>query len=256
MASAILHGAVRKANTAPSLLAATDLRATAASALASELGIRAFSSNLEACEWAEVIVLAVKPQVLSGLLTEIRPKITPEKLVVSIAAGASLERLRDGLGGHGRIIRAMPNAPALVGASATAIAASPGSSEDDIRVARTLFASVGTVDSISEHLMDAVTGLSGSGPGYALMVIEAMADAGVQAGLSRDAALSLSAQAVLGAARLVQETGRHPAVLRDMVTSPAGTTIAGVCALERHGLRHALQEAVAAAVERSKELGR
>lgn len=254
MASALIKGAITRGGRDPDTLAATDLRADAVHELVKSHRIRHFSTNAEACGWADVIVLAVKPQTLPAVLAEIRGPSTADKLVISIAAGVSIARMSELLGGHARIVRAMPNTPALVGEGATAIAAGPSASGADLDIAEELFKATGLVVRTDERLMDAVTGLSGSGPAYAFIAIEALSDAGVRAGLARDVATQLAAQTLLGAAKLVLETGDHPGKLKDMVTSPAGTTIAGVAALEAAGFRHALLSAVAAAVARSKEL--
>jgi pyrroline-5-carboxylate reductase len=176
---------------------------------------------------------------------------------VSIAAGVSLFQIQSQLPSQARVVRAMPNTPALVGAGATALCANEAAGDDDRRLARALFEAVGVVwEAPREDLMDAVTGLSGSGPAYVFLVLEALGDAGVRQGLPRDAAYQLAFQTVLGAARLAQESGVHPAALKDQVTSPGGTTIAGLAELERGGVRAAFQAAVAAATARSRELGR
>ena len=176
--------------------------------------------------------------------------------MISIAAGISTARIRAALGKDARLIRVMPNKPALVLEGATAIARGAGLEPGDIEVAGAIFSAVGRVVVLGEDLMDVVTGLSGSGPGYVALIIEALADGGVKMGLDRSTALALASQTVLGAARLVRETGMHPGVLKDMVTSPGGTTIAGIAALEDGGLRAALIRAVEQATLRSRELGR
>lgn len=255
MARALLRGCVTRAGIAPERLAASDAAPTALSQVANELGIRSFASNRDACAWAQGVVLAVKPQVLPSVLAEIAPALSADKLVISIAAGVSTTRIADALGGHARLVRAMPNLPAIVGASATAIAGAKDASEEDLEDAEALFRAVGTVVRVAEPLMDAVTGLSGSGPAYAFIAIDALADGGVRAGLPREVALALAAQTLLGASKLALESAEHPGRLKDMVTSPAGTTIAGVAALEREGLRRALLAAVEAATARSRELG-
>lgn len=255
MASALLRGAVRRGGRAPQSLAVTDLRAAARESLKQELDVLEFASNAEACAWADEVVLAVKPQVLPAVLSEIRGSLRANTLVISIAAGVPILRLQTALGGHAKLVRAMPNTPALVGEGATALTCGAGVTADELEAARQLFAATGSVVSVPEHLMDAVTGLSGSGPAYAFVAIEALSDAGVRAGLPRDVATTLAAQTLLGAAKLLLETGEHPGKLKDMVTSPGGTTIAGVAALEREGFRNALHAAVAAATARSKELG-
>jgi len=202
------------------------------------------------------VVLAVKPQVLPAVLAEIAPDIGEDTLVLSIAAGFATARIESALAGHKRIVRAMPNTPALVGAGATAISAAADVSEADIETTLTLLRGTGLVVRVDEKLMDGVTGLSGSGPAYGFVAIEALSDAGVREGLSREVATRLAAQTLLGAAKMVLETGEHPGRLKDMVTSPGGTTIAGVAALEKHGLRAALLAAVEAASRRSRELGK
>ncbi|MDB4972666.1 MAG: pyrroline-5-carboxylate reductase [Myxococcaceae bacterium] len=256
MARALLRGCLKRAGLSPEQLGATDASAQALAQAASDFGVQTFASNAEATEWASLIVLAVKPQVVPAVLFEIAPYITPDKLVISIAAGIPTTRISESLGGHPRVVRAMPNTPAIVGEGATAIAGGRDASSADVAVAETLFRSVGIVVHVAEGMLDAVTGLSGSGPAYAFIAIEALSDAGVRAGLPRDVATKLAAQTLLGAGKLTIETGEHPARLKDMVTSPAGTTIAGVAALEREGFRHALHAAVEAATSRSRELGK
>ncbi len=253
MAAALIRSAITRGGREPSSIGATDVRGDALNELVKQHGIRGFASNVEACSWADVTVLAVKPQVMPNVLREISSASTG-KLMISIAAGLSIARLSELLGGHTRVVRAMPNTPAMVGEGATAIAGAQGASAADLDIAEALFKTTGLVVRTEEKLMDAVTGLSGSGPAYAFIAIEALSDAGVRAGLARDVATQLAAQTLLGAARLVLETGEHPAKLKDMVTSPGGTTIAAVAALEASGFRHALHSAVAAAIARSKEL--
>ena len=255
MARALLHGCLTRGGTPREQLGGHRRGARGGGARHERLGVRGFASNAEACAWSTAIVLAVKPQVLPGVLREIAPLVTPEQLVVSIAAGVPIARIVEGLSGHARVVRAMPNTPAMVGEGATAISVAGGATAEDVAEAEALFGSVGTVVQVPESLMDAVTGLSGSGPAYAFIAIEALSDAGVRAGLPRDVATKLAAQTLLGASKLALTTGEHPGKLKDMVTSPAGTTIAGVAALERGGLRSALMAAVEAATARSKELG-
>jgi pyrroline-5-carboxylate reductase len=255
MAQALVRGAITRGGYAPSQIAVTDVRAEARDSLHHELGVQAFASNRDACEFADVLVLAVKPQVLGHVLGEVGHHVNPKTLVISIAAGVSISRLSLLLSGHERIVRAMPNTPAMVGEGATALAKAASASEQDYEVAHKLFASTGLVVRVEEYLMDAVTGLSGSGPAYGFVAIEALSDAGVRAGLSREVAIKLAAQTLLGAAKMVLETGEHPARLKDQVTSPAGTTIAAIAALERLGFRHALMAAVEASAARSKEMG-
>jgi pyrroline-5-carboxylate reductase len=255
MARALLYGCVGRAGLEPQQLAATDVSEATLARLSGDLGIRRFAGNAEACAWADVLVLAVKPQVIPQVLTEIAPALRRETLVISIAAGVKTAHIIDALGGHERVVRAMPNTPAIIGEAATAIAPGSAASAADLEEADALFRSVGIVVRVAESMMDAVTGLSGSGPAYAFIAIEALSDAGVRAGLPRDVATQLAAQTLLGAGKLMLAQGEHPGKLKDMVTSPGGTSIAGVAALERAGFRHALMAAVEAATARSKELG-
>ncbi len=192
---------------------------------------------------------------MATLLTEIKPLLTPDHLIISIAAGINLETLAQGTGST-RLIRVMPNTPALVMASATAFACGTGVKPGDKDLAAQLFGAIGKAFHVPESQLDAVTGLSGSGPAFVYLVIEALSDGGVKAGLPRDLATSLAAQTVLGAAKMVLETGLHTGQLKDMVASPGGTTIAGIHALENKGVRGAFIDAVVAASLRSKELGK
>ncbi len=223
--------------------------------LESRYGIRVVTENLEVIKACNLVVLAVKPQVAEEVLTGIAGAFSADKLLISILAGVSTSVLESYFDGNPRIIRAMPNTPALVGAGATALCAGQYTKSEDVLTARHLFESAGIVQVVGESQMDAVTGLSGSGPAYVYTVIEALADGGVLEGLPRETALALAVQTLLGAARLVKESGEHPAVLRDRVCSPGGTTIAGVKALEEGGLRATLMEAVSRASRRSRELG-
>lgn len=200
------------------------------------------------------ILLAVKPQVLREVVGEVRPLIRPEHLIVSIVAGISLELLSEWLGTE-RIIRVMPNTPCQVLEGASGIAPGAGATEEDIKWVESLMGSVGKTVRVTDQQLHAVTGLSGSGPAYVLMMIEALSDGGVLAGLPRETAQLLAVQTVLGTAKMVLETGEHPASLKDKVASPGGTTIAGIRALERHGMRSSFIEAIHAATHRSKELG-
>jgi pyrroline-5-carboxylate reductase len=206
-------------------------------------------------EHADVVFLAVKPQYVAAAAPEARPALHDSKLVVSIVAGATLAALAERLGTK-RLVRVMPNTPCLVGESAAAYCLGESATRDDGEFVRRLLGAVGTALELDEQLLDAVTGLSGSGPAYGYVIIEALADGGVRMGLPRDAALLLAAQTILGAAKMVLQTGEHPAVLKDRVASPGGTTIAGLQALEDRGIRGALIAAVEAATRRSAELGK
>lgn len=223
--------------------------------LRGRLGVKTTSDNNGAVKGADVIILAVKPQVMAQVLNEIKSAVTNKQIVISIAAGISTAFMAGYFKKGMRIIRVMPNTPALCGEGATALAAGPDATEKDLALARMIFDAVGLTVIVKEDLINAVTGLSGSGPAYGFIMIEALSDAGVLMGLPRDLALKLAAQTLLGAAKLVLAGDRHPAELKDMVTSPAGTTIAGVQALEEGALRATLIAAVEAATLRAGELG-
>jgi pyrroline-5-carboxylate reductase len=255
MATALVHGMLRAGIATAGSISASDPLPAARALLAAETAIQVFESSQPVVEQSDVIVLAVKPQSMSQVFAELRPFIRPTHLVVSIAAGITIGSIVEGLGPSARVIRVMPNTPALVGEGASAYALGPGASPEDEAVVRAFLASVGQTVCVAEPLLDAVTGLSGSGPAFVYLVIEALSDGGVRVGLPRDVATLLAAQTVLGAAKMVRETGQHPGVLKDQVASPGGTTIAGLHALERAGLRGALIDAVEAATLRSAELG-
>lgn len=220
-------------------------------------GVRASPENAEVVAAADVLVLAVKPQAMPVLLIEISPRVDPTRhLVISIAAGVTIRQLVHGLGDKVRTVRVMPNTPCLVGASASGYTLGPAAGKADAEQVDRLFGAVGKAYLLPEHQLDAVTGLSGSGPAFVYVMIEALADGGVKGGLPRDVALTLAAQTVLGSAKMVLETGTHPGALKDAVASPGGTTIAGLHALERAGLRAAVMDAVEAATQRAEELWR
>jgi pyrroline-5-carboxylate reductase len=222
--------------------------------LSSEFAANVTDDNLDLARQADIIILAVKPQVAASVLTALEPVITPDKLVISIMAGIPTTTIEETLTNGVRVVRSMPNTPALIQSAATAICPGRKATEQDLKIARGIFSCAGIVVTVTEKQMDAVTGLSGSGPAYVFTFIEALSDAGVKNGLPRDVALLLAVQTVLGAARMLSEAGEHPAVLRDKVTSPGGTTIAGMHALEKEGFRGVVMDAVDAACRRSKEL--
>jgi pyrroline-5-carboxylate reductase len=259
MGEALAAGLLR-AGVAAQRLRAADPDPARRKALEEERGVRCGADAAEAVAEADLVILAVKPGVVAGVLEALAP-LGPDLLVrplwISIAAGVTLAELAAGLPRGARLVRAMPNTPALVGEGATAYVTNPEATSADRAAARALFESVGMAwEAPDESLLDAVTGLSGSGPAYVFVMLEALADAGVRMGLPRDAASALATQTVLGAAHLVRQSGRHPAALKDQVASPGGTTIAGLERLEARGFRAALFEAVAAATRRSRELGR
>ena len=219
-------------------------------------GIRTSTDNAEAVRGASVVVLAIKPQSAREVIDQIREATDAEALVVSVLAGLTTDALQAAFEKEIAVVRAMPNTPALVDAGATALAGGRFARTDQLGLARRMFEAVGSVEMVPEYLMDAVTGLSGSGPAYVYMFIEALTDGGVNQGLPRATARRLAAQTVFGAAKLALETEKHPAVLKDEVTTPAGTTIAAIADLESHGLRTMLINAVAVATARSKELSK
>lgn len=254
MAEAILRGLLKTGAAQAGDIWASARRKERLDQLAAEHGIHVGDNVTVALE-ADVVILAVKPQIMDRVLREIAPHVGPDKLVVSVAAGVPIEAIERRLHQHARIIRTMPNTPALVGAGATALATGAHATEEDLEVAQRIFRSVGKTVVLDEVQLDAVTGLSGSGPAYVFLIIEALSDAGVKVGLSRHDAQALAAQTVLGAAQQLIETGSHPGVLKDRVTSPGGTAIAGLHTLEEGGLRTTLINAVEAATRRSRELG-
>ena len=256
MAEALIKGLV-EANLVPSeAIHAADVRADRLSQLDARYGTRSMSSNTDLVRSVDVVILAVKPQIMSAVLQEIRPALTRRTLTISVAAGIATTRLRETLGADARLIRVMPNTPALVLEGVTAIAKATGLEPGDLETAEEIFNAVGKVVILDEELMDAVTGLSGSGPAYVAVVIESLADGGVKMGLDRITAMTLATQTVLGAARLLAQTGLHPGALKDMVSSPGGTSIAGIAALEEGGIRTTFIKAVERATQRSRELGR
>ena len=253
MAEALVGGLLA-AGVAPGDVCASDPDPARRKHLEQTHGIRTTADNADAAAERDVVVVAVKPGIVAQVLAAAGDAGSP--LWVSIAAGISLDALESGLPGGARVIRAMPNTPSLVGAGATAFCGNAGVSQDDAALAQALFESVGTAFPVAdEALLDAVTGLSGSGPAYVFVFLEALADAGVRVGLPRDLAMELASQTVFGASKLARESGRHPAQLKDQVASPGGTTIAGLERIEAGGLRAAVYEAVAAATARSRELG-
>jgi len=255
MGEALIKGLTQTGLVAAGSITASDPRADHLDLVAKRYGIRAVGDNATLVKSADVIILAVKPQIMGAILKEIAGAVDDGKLLISIAAGVSTHKLREQLGKPARLIRVMPNTPALVLEGVTAVARAHGLNPGDLEAAQELFAAVGKVVVLEESAMDAVTGLSGSGPAYIAITIEALADGGVKMGLDRATAMTLAAQTVLGSARLVLDTGVHPGQLKDMVSSPGGTTIAGIAALEEGGLRRAFIQAVERATQRSRELG-
>jgi pyrroline-5-carboxylate reductase len=256
MGEALIKGLLEATVVPADAIYASDVRTERLKELDRVYGIQVVPDNEAVVRHADVVILAVKPQILAQVLAEIAPAVTKRTLLISIAAGVSTQRLREGLGKDARLIRVMPNTPALVLEGVTAIAKAQGLEPEDLDIAGEIFSAVGRVVMLDESLMDAVTGLSGSGPAYVALVIESLADGGVKMGLDRITAMTLAMQTVLGAAKLLQETGLHPGALKDMVSSPGGTSIAGIAALEEGGIRNTFIKAVERATARSKELGR
>ena len=217
-------------------------------------GVSSSTDNKSAVEGATIVVLAVKPANWMDVTREIREHVGPDTLIVSVLAGLTTARIGREFSGDLPVVRTMPNTPMIVGKAATAICAGSRASEEHMALVREMFEAVGSVEIVPEYLMDAVTGLSGSGPAYVYMLIEALTDAGVKQGLPRSTAFRLTKQTVLGAAQLAEQTDKHPAILRDEVTTPGGTSIAAIAELEQHGLRTMFIHAVATATQRSREL--
>jgi pyrroline-5-carboxylate reductase len=255
MAGALILGLIQAGVVKPSHIVASDLRGERLQQLEAEHGIRVTLDNHALIRESRILVLAVKPQVVDKVLEAVGPDVRKDTLVVSIAAGVPIAAIEARLPHGARVVRSMPNVAALALAGATAIAAGTHATPRDMEAAKALFDAVGRTVILEESLLDAVTGLSGSGPAYVMLIIEALADGGVKVGLHRDTALLLAAQTVFGSTKLLLDTGEHPGRLKDMVTSPGGTAIAGLHTLESGALRKTLIDAVETATRRSAELG-
>jgi pyrroline-5-carboxylate reductase len=256
MAEALIRGVLRADLVEPRELMATARRPGRLDFLGRELSIKTSLDNREAVTFGRVVVLAVKPQDVPGLLGQVGPLIGPEQILVSVAAGVPIARIERELSGPAPVVRVMPNTPSLIGAGVAALSLGSHASKEDGELVGRLMGAVGRAVVLSEGQLDAVTALSASGPAFVAIFIEALIDAGVRVGLPRDVSTVLTLQTVLGTARMIEETGRHPVQMKEMVTSPGGTTMAGIQALERGGLRGSVIDAIVAATERSKELGR
>jgi pyrroline-5-carboxylate reductase len=255
MATALAKGFIRAEIVFPKEIIAGDLSDIARKTFAMETGAKIAASNTDVLKFANILILAVKPDQVAGVLAEQRGNFTREHLLISIAAGMTLAKMENALLAGARVVRVMPNTPALVGEAASAFALGKSATAADGELAKKLLSAVGIAFQVKEPLLDAVTGLSGSGPAYVYQFIEALSDGGVAAGLPRDVATKLAAQTVLGGAKMVLETGQHPGALKDQVTSPGGTTIEGLHELEKGKLRATVMSAVRAATEKSKKLG-
>jgi len=255
MGEALIHGLLHGHLCRPEQILCSDVRPERLKAVREQHGVRGTSHNLEVVKQSDIIVLAVKPQIMKQVVEELAKHLDLSKLIISIAAGVPLDAIESCAKKELKLIRVMSNICVSVREGVSAIAGGKHASKEDLMMAKTIFDSVGKSIFIEEYLLDAVTGLSGSGPAYIFLIIDALADAGVKVGLSRDDSLILASQTVLGAAKMLIETGEHPGKLKDMVTSPGGTAIAGLHTLEQGGVRTTLINAVEVATERSKALG-
>lgn len=254
MGRALLNGILGGGLVSADRVIGTARSASRLEAISDAFGIQTTDDNRFAVESADAVLLCVKPQGIAEVAEQVRDLCGPDKVLLSILAGLTTSSLEEMFGGGVPVVRAMPNIPSMVDAGATAICGGEHTREEHVAAAEDIFAAVGDVVRVSEPQMDAVTGLSGSGPAYIYMIIEALTDGGVKMGLSRDVAIRLATQTVMGSAKLVKETGLHPAILRDQVTTPGGTAIAAIHDLEHHGLRPMLISAVVTATTRSREL--
>jgi len=255
MAEALMAGLLQSGTVKSSSILATDVSQDRLNFLKGKYHVHVEADNIEAIKWATIIILAVKPQVLPHVLRQVKKGLKKSQLVISIAAGFPLSKILGALSSSASVIRAMPNTPCLVQQGATALATGKTITDNQLHVAQEIFEASGKVVIVEETLMDAVTGLSGSGPAFVYVIIEALADGGVRMGLPRHIAQTLATQTVLGTANLVSISGEHPGLLKDRVTSPGGTTIAGLHELEKGGVRATFMSAVEAATKRSQELG-
>ena len=254
MGGILLQGFLKNNLLAPEQIVATVQHEDRAVALSAQLGVEVTTDNLAAAAWADVVLLGVKPVQVPALMAEIAPGLKPGKVVVSFAASVTTGAIEAAAGCELAVVRAMPNTPAMISAGVTALCAGRHCGVEQMAVAQRIFATVGRTVVVDEKHMDAVTGLSGSGPAFLYIIIEALAEAGVNVGLPRDVATLLAAQTTLGSARMVLETGYHPALLKDQVTTPAGCTVDGILELEEGGLRVTLIKAVKRATLRAREL--
>ena len=255
MGEALIHGLLHGHLCRPDQILCSDTRPERLKAIREKYEVKGTSHNTEVVKQSDLIIIAVKPQIMKNVVEEIAKYLNLSKLIISIAAGVPLEAIESCAKKELKLIRVMPNICVSVQEGVSAIAGGKHIIKEDLMIAKTIFDSVGKSLFIEENLLDAVTGLSGSGPAYIFLIIDALADAGVKVGLSRDDALILASQTVLGAAKMLIETGEHPGKLKDLVTSPGGTAIAGLHTLEAGGLRTTLINAVEVATERSKALG-
>lgn len=251
MGSAILGGVIKAGIVSPENITVADLYQPSLDRVKGEFGVNVTSDSSLAVKDADIVILAVKPNIINGVMKDIRDSIDGQKLIVSIAAATTIESIENIIGDDKKVVRVMPNTPALVGEAMSALSLNKNVTNDEMDFVVELFESFGKAEIVGEYLMDAVVGVSGSSPAYVFMFIEAMADAAVQTGMPRAQAYKFAAQSVYGAAKMVLETGKHPGELKDMVCSPGGTTIAAVETLEEHGLRNAVIKGQIACVDKS-----
>ena len=254
MGGAIVGGIVKSGLVRLENLVVTDKNTESAESIANKYGIKAAQTNTEAVQNADYVILAVKPNILKSVLEEISDKIFKDTIVISNAAGKNIEFIENAIGGDKKIVRVMPNTPALYGAGMAGISVNKNVSESETEEVLSMYRSFGKAEAVPESLMDIVTGVSGSGPAYVFMFIEAMADAAVRGGMPRSQAYVFAAQTVLGSAKMVLDSGKHPGELKDMVCSPGGTTIEAVSVLEEKGMRSAVMSAIKACAEKSAKL--
>lgn len=254
MARAIIGGMIEKKVYEPNQIMASRRSEEALECLQREYGILVTTNNKEVMEEADVVFLAVKPQMFPGIIEEIRPLVKDNQLFVSIAAGKTIEWIENEFGKEIKLVRAMPNTPAQVGEGCTGFCANSKVNAEELELVKAIFDSCGTSYQIPEHLMDVVGAVAGSAPAFVFMFMEAMADAAVAGGMSRDMAYKVASQTVLGSGKLMLETGKHPGKLKDMVCSPGGTTICGVKVLEEQGMRGAIMDALDSCIQKSKKI--
>ncbi len=254
--SAIARGIIRAGLAAKENVMASDVSDALRQAAVSELGIKVTADNGALCDFADIIILAVKPQIVDPVAKEIAKKLGKTKLLVSVAAGVPIARIEASLEKGARVVRVMPNIPCVVGAGASAYGGGTHATSADLEKVGAILNSFGVGMAVEEKYLDAVTGLSGSGPAYVFLFMEALADGGVQVGLARDVALKLAMQTVYGAAKMALDGNKHLGELKDEVTSPGGTTIAGLYAMEQKGFHGVVMDAVVSATRRSQELGK
>lgn len=256
MGGAIIGGIVNGKIASVSDILVSDKNSDALAKINAEYGVNTTTDNKAVAKNSDILFLCIKPQFLYGVIDEIKDCVSKATVIVSIVAGQSIEAITDAFGKEIKLIRVMPNTPVLVGEGMSALTPNENVTDDETKTVLGIFNSFGKGETVSENLMDAVTAVSGSSPAYVFMMIEAMADAAVMGGLPRNQAYTFAAQAVMGSAKMVLETGKHPAELKDMVCSPSGTTIEAVATLEQDGFRNSIIDAMSACMNKSKEMGK